>query len=308
MNRLGCLFTLLATVAIAATPACKKDDSDDTKSKKSSSKSAGKPPVTPDAFDVVALGAGNELYVFRSDNPSSTRRGKIEGANAEFEGIDVRPSDGLLYGLTTEGKLYQIELKLSGDNVSAKAVGGRKVADVAVGQGVAFDFNPKSKVEPDQGNALRVITPDTNSRLNPATAAIAGTDKPLVYRDDDENQGLEPKVVAAGYLNSFAGTDATVLFDIDTSIDALVRQGDPDPNEGVLVTVGYLGIDVGDVAGFDIVTTSTQDNKGLVNQAFLVSEDTFYEVDLDSGEADEVGPVGGVGRLRGVAVLPPTKR
>lgn len=325
-RRSSCLFSLLATVAIAAS-ACTGSTPGDSGPQADSADLSGtggsdvgqdggekegaeaRLPATPAAFDVVALGSNNQLFFFSSNNPGAVKRGQIDGADAEFEGLDVRSSDGLLYGLTTDGKLYQIDLDASGDDVVATATDGARVGDLAVGSGgVAFDFNPKSKVEPDQGNALRVITPTTNYRLNPATAAIAGTDTAVAYKADDENAGAEPQIVAAGYLNAYAGTTSTVLYDIDAGVDALVRQGDPDPNLGVLVTIGPLGVDVGDVAGFDIVTTGDPLGKSVVNNAFLVNDDTFYKVDLATGKATRIGPIDGASGLRGLAVMPPSGR
>ncbi|MCU0687432.1 MAG: DUF4394 domain-containing protein [Polyangiaceae bacterium] len=317
-RRSSCLFALFTAVAIAAV-GCSEDGPIEGGTKGGPEKASGAggagggetavaalPPATPAAFDVVALGENNQLFFFKSDDPGSVKQGEITGADDAFEGIDVRSSDGRLYGLTAGGKLYQIDLDVSGNAIVAEAVDGAQVGDLAVGEGgVAFDFNPKSKVEPDQGNALRVITTGDNYRLNPVTAKIAGTDTALAYKAGDDNEGAEPQVVAAGYLNAYAGTATTVLYDVDAGVDALVKQGDPDPNLGVLTTVGPLGIDVGDVAGFDIVTTSNPQSKALVNAAFLVNDDTFYEVDLATGEATEIGPIDGASALRGLAVLPP---
>jgi hypothetical protein len=56
-------------------------------------------------------------------------------------------------------------------------------------------------------------------------------------------------VTGAAYTNNFAAT-TTALFVIDSQMDALFRQ-DP-PNNGTLVSIGNLGVNVDADSGFDI--------------------------------------------------------
>ena len=80
-----------------------------------------------------------------------------------------------------------------------------------------------------------------------------------------------------GYTNSVAGTSATVLYDLDATTDKLYKQ-DP-PNDGKLVEVGSLNIDISGVAGFDIAAEA---NKAIA--ALSVKGVTgIYEVNLDNG-------------------------
>ena len=55
-------------------------------------------------------------------------------------------------------------------------------------------------------------------------ATVDGT---LKYADADANKGKTPRVTAAGYSNSFAGTKETALYDIDAATGAFVRQAPP---------------------------------------------------------------------------------
>ncbi|MBC8123706.1 MAG: DUF4394 domain-containing protein, partial [Gemmatimonadaceae bacterium] len=108
----------------------------------------------------------------------------------------------------------------------------------------------------------------------------------------------KPTVTAAAYTESVAGAKSTKLFDIDTGLDVLVFQ-DP-PNDGTLQTIGPLGVDFGPQTGFDILT----DPNG-VNRAFAASGSVLYTIDLLSGKATRVGPIGnGSLRLVGLAVAP----
>jgi Domain of unknown function (DUF4394) len=257
-------------------------------------------------YDVLALGDGNKLYSFKSNNTANVKTITVAGvkANTTLEGVDVRSSDGKLYGLGSDGTLYNVTIDLTGAS-TATVANGQVVANLAMGEGgIALDFNPASKLAgQDMGNALRLVDGAANYRLNPITATILGVpvvDSALTFKAGDANAGEIPNVVAAAYTNAFAGTTATTLFDIETGNDVLVRQGDPDPNLGVLTTVGSLGITIGDVAGFDIVSNNAV--TVVTNEAFLVTEGNFYKVDLGTGAATLVGTINGATALRGVSV------
>ena len=64
--------------------------------------------------------------------------------------------------------------------------------------------------------------------------------------------GLASTVLAGAYTNSFAGATATQLFDLDGTADFLALQNPP--NDGTLTNVGTtgLGVDISNLAGFDI--------------------------------------------------------
>ncbi|MCU0683742.1 MAG: DUF4394 domain-containing protein, partial [Polyangiaceae bacterium] len=102
--------------------------------------------------------------------------------------MDVRASDGLTYGLGSDGTLYKITISITGTG-SATAAEGKAVTALVLGEGgIAFDFNPASKLPADDmGNALRVIDGALNYRLNPVAATIAGTDTALTFKAGDAN-------------------------------------------------------------------------------------------------------------------------
>ena len=58
--------------------------------------------------------------------------------------------------------------------------------------------------------------------------------------------------MAGAYTNSWKGTKATTLYDIDAATGALVTQAPP--NDGVLNTVGPLGIKLDGPVAFNIVS------------------------------------------------------
>ena len=98
---------------------------------------------------------------------------------------------------------------------------------------------------------IRVTTvAGSNLRLHPQTASFSVTDRDLQYAATDPHAGANPNVVGSAYTNSFNGSRATVLYDIDSNLDILTIQNPP--NAGTLYTVGSLGVDTTDNVGFDV--------------------------------------------------------
>lgn len=162
-------------------------------------------------------------------------------------GIDVRPATGDLIGVGSGSVLYAIDP----DSGEATAIGEAFQPEVA-GELVGFDFNPTV-------DRIRLVT-DTgqNLRLNPETGQIgtnADTGEPTIdgdaaYAVGDANAGATPALSGAGYTNSVADAESTRLYVIDAAQGVLAIQ-DP-PNDGVLNTVGSLGVAVEGPLGFDI--------------------------------------------------------
>ncbi|MGR3200385.1 MAG: DUF4394 domain-containing protein, partial [Paracoccus sp. (in: a-proteobacteria)] len=89
------------------------------------------------------------------------------------------------------------------------------------------------------------------------------------------------------------------MYDIDTTIGALIRQ--TSPNDGTLAAIGKLGFEMDDTTpAFDIQTTEDG-----TNTAWLVAGGTIYNVDLETGMATQAGMLEGVeGDLIDVTVMP----
>jgi len=112
------------------------------------------------------------------------------------------------------------------------------------GSSFAFDFNPMV-------DRIRLAsTGGQNLRLNPDTGAVAMADKALVYKAGDPGAGIVPAALGAAYTNNVRAATSTTLYDVDTARDALVIQAPP--NDGVLTTVGALGVNLAGPLGFDI--------------------------------------------------------
>lgn len=179
-------------------------------------------------------------------------------------GIDFRPATGQLYGVGSSNRLYVIN-PATGES---RAVGGGAFTPTLNGSVVGFDFNPTV-------DRIRLVTANgQNLRLNPETGTVAATDGNL-------NPG-SPMITAVAYTNNKAGVTTTTLYDIDPNTDRLYRQ-DP-PNNGTLVDVGPLGLNVSAVGGFDI----GPDGRGIVSVVFDGKPELDY-IDLSTGKLQKLG-------------------
>jgi hypothetical protein len=98
---------------------------------------------------------------------------------------------------------------------------------------------------------LRIIGSDgTSLRANVDDGQVM-KDGSLKYAEGDKAAGKIPMVTAGAYSNSVKGTKETALYDIDSAMGTFLKQAPP--NDGVLTTLGSLGVKAETVA-FDIAT------------------------------------------------------
>jgi hypothetical protein len=231
---------------------------------------------------LIGLTSDNQLVAFRGGS-SQLRSVRIKGVEGRVIGIDVRPADGMLYGLTSTDKIYTIDPE-TGDSKLISTLSIPFKGNIRTG----IDFNPV----PDR---LRLVDARGNNfRVNVDTGMVT-EDAKLNFAATDVNAKATPQVTAAAYTNAFAGppsppnvtppTRTTQLFDIDSNLDVLVLQNPP--NDGTLTTIGSLGVDFRPSGEFDIFSP-----RPGVNFAFAVSGSTIYSIDLGSGAATTIGTIG----------------
>jgi hypothetical protein len=241
-------------------------------------------PADADDARLAALTDGDALLLFSATDPGHAERVDLKGVRGTLVGIDCRPSDGRLYGLGTTYDLYTID-----PATGAATTVSTLTTPFDGGARSGVDFNP-------QADRLRLVAASgQNLRVNVTMGATA-TDAALAYAAADPNHGRRPGVTAAAYANNRSGAPTTRLFDIDAELDVLALQ-EP-PNDGVLVTVGPLGADVGSRAGFDIVTDAAG-----TDRAFAAWAGTVYAIDLQTGAARALGTIAGSPEVIGLAAL-----
>lgn len=231
------------------------------------------------SIQLIGLDNNNTLFLFDSNNSRQTQTRSVTGITGNLLGIDFRPADGLLYGLTDTSNIYTI------NTATGAATFVSPLSTVfAAGFESGVDFNPV----PDR---LRIVgSNDQNLRADVVTGATL-VDGTLAYAAGDINVGVDPNLTAAAYSNSFAPSPdpnrTTQLFGIDFGLDILVQQNPP--NAGTLNTVGSLGVDFGSTGGFDIL--STKNGNIITNTAFAASGSSLYTINLSTGTATTVGTI-----------------
>ncbi len=239
-------------------------------------------------FVVYGLTTANNLIRFNSSRAitvlSTVPITGLQGGE-NLLGIDFRPATGELFGLGSTSRIYRINTTTG----AATSVGS--LTTPLAGTNFGFDFNPV----PDR---IR-ITSDTeqNLRANP-TDGTNVVDGPLAYATGDTNFGQNPNVVASGYTNSFGGSTTTTLYDIDSNLGVLAIQNPP--NNGTLNTVGRLGVNITGEAALDISPGNNSAFAALQVQGSAVS--ALYSVNLTTGAATIIGPIGGGAVIRGIAI------
>jgi hypothetical protein len=229
-------------------------------------------------------------------------------------GIDSRPATGQIFALgyndgatTNNAQLYTLA-------TTGVLTPVGSVLTLALGDDdtrVGFDFNPTV-------DRIRVVGKNGgNYRLNPVTGGIAATDGSLAYATTDANAGQTPGVGSAAYTNSYIGSTATTLYDLDEAASRLVRQ-DP-PNNGTLNTVGTLGVtnnSVFQASDIDIYFNPTTGQNvayltvSTLSLATFSASNQLYTVNLTTGATTAVGQLGsntqvGFGDIT-LAIAPPT--
>lgn len=276
---------LLASSIAVAFAGCGGDDDDDTDP-------ASAPAQAATAGDVFALTASNKLVSFNRDSAATVRTsvaitGLQSGEN--LVGIDFRPADGALYGVSSTGRLYTINTGTGAATLKSTlaADASDTTAPFAALAGTDFgvDFNPVA-------DRLRIVSAtDQSLRVNVDTGAVT--------TDGAINGGAaSSSVTGSAYTNSFANTATTTLFALDSATDTLYIQNPP--NDGTLSMPVALGVDAGSVSGFDIDAVT---NTGYA--VFTVGgARNLYSVNLAaaSAAATLVGGLGVTEDIRGIAV------
>ena len=210
----------------------------------------------------MAVTESGALLVFAADHPEVATQVSVRGLDGTLVGVDLRPADQRIYGLSTTNEIYAIDPSGGGEaklrcSLTVPFDGGARSG---------IDFNP-------QADRLRLVSAERqNLRVNVDIGAAA-VDRSAAYAPGDRNAGKRPAVAASAYTHSLPGAATTKLFNIDAAQDVLAVQ-DP-PNDGVQVTVGPLGVDFGPLAGFEIVTDSSGPGPGYAASGRSCSPSTW---------------------------------
>lgn len=236
---------------------------------------------TSQAVDVYGLSTRGQLVRFDSATPSSLSAAVfISGMNSNESliGIDFRPSNGILYGVGSFGRIYTLNTATGAASfVSTINVGGNPVGLNGVEFGV--DFNPAA-------DRLRLVSDlDMNLRINVDTGAT------ILDGTLTNSGGGDPNIVASAYSNNDNNPNTgTTLYNLDSASDMLTIQNPP--NNGTQTNVGSIGIDISALAGFDILTVGAGNTAYAALQNQNGSGSSFYTINLGTGMATAIGQIG----------------
>ncbi|MBX9676842.1 MAG: DUF4394 domain-containing protein [Methylotenera sp.] len=270
------------------------------------------------AASLVGLTTSNQLAFFDSTNVAASTLVGINGLSGgeRLVGIDLRPSNNTIYGVSDANNIYT----LSSTGQATFVAGLRTVSgDVSTpysirpSVGYGFDFNPVADFA--GGASLRFInTAGDNLAINVNTgAAVAG-----VVGNTASNIGTGYS--AAAYTNSTpnGSLGSTQLYYINSDTNTLSRHvpvaGATGTTPGAsfnapnIVTVGNLGLG----AGVDIVSA---DGFEIFSDSFAFAALTIvtgpgardaatnlYSINLQTGQATLAGLFNGT--LRGLTAAP----
>ncbi len=252
----------------------------------------------PNVSRALALTSTNQLVTFTIGAPGTTSSPvAITGLQAgeTLLGIDARPATGGIVGVGSTNRLYAID-RTTG---AATAIGATPFTPALVGTEVGVDFNPTV-------DRFRLVTDaGQNLRLHPNLGTVVGTDTNLAFAAGDANFGAIAREIAVAYDRNFGGATQTTMFGIDSNLDVLVTQGNVNaspnsPNSGQLFTVGALGVDTGDLAGFDISAFGG----GFLALTPTAGTSTLYSVNLATGGTTSLGAIGSGTVVRDLALVP----
>ncbi len=197
-------------------------------------------------------------------------------------GMDIRPADGKLYGVTNRQEIVTIDHK-TGKTQKVSTISG----EIEVSTVTVVDFNPVL-------DRLRIVDSNNGSHRINIKNGENTIDGILFFNQHDVNSDSVPRVIAGSYTNSVKNQITTELYNIDADTNSLVLQNPP--NAGMINTVAKLDIPLERVVSFNIVYHEGN------HQAWLANGNHLYEVNLKNGKTKSLGEISGfTGRLMDLA-------
>ncbi len=242
---------------------------------------------------VYAIGnGGSSLVSFLSNDPGNvTVIADFGGDGAFLDAIDFRPATGELYGYLDSADAY-FTVNLA--NAQLTQVSSMNVGATTNTFFLGMDFNPTI-------DRLRVVTDSAQNIVYNPNTGTATAFTSLFYADGDVNDGSPARVIDNAYTQNFAGATTTQQYGIDYGLNTLVTIAN---NDGVLTTIGSLGVDTDVYTGFDIFTDSNGVDTAYAILTGIDGVGGFYTINLDTGTATLVGNLGFSNQVYSLAVVP----
>ncbi len=258
------------------------------------------------AVDILAITVSNKLLRFKSGTPGtiihSVNITNLQSVNEQIVALYL--FDGKLHCITNASHIYRLDT-----TTGEASFFGSLPTHPLVGTNFGLTNTP-------QGYLQSVSDADQNSIVNPHSPPGSAPRTPLAYAAGDPHAGQNPNVVGAAFTRG-EPVGAT-MFDIDSNLDILARQGAADNNplsfeSGQLFTIGTLGVDTTGMVGFDIELSplicpcnNTALRTGATFASLTAPGDTvsrLYSIDLRTGAASLQGTIGGDEVVRDIVAV-----
>jgi len=240
------------------------------------------------AVTLIGLNSQNQISRINTANIGAAVNMDITGlaAGDRLVGMDTRPKDGKIYGVSLSNGLYTVD-EMTG---AASFVAALSLPVIQANLGYGIDFNPVADF--GTGASLRLVSSAGDNFAINATTGVVGN---------------AANKIAAGYtgvaytnatLMPASAPASTALYYIDANNDTLAM-APAAFNTPVITTVGALGVDVLKANGFEILAS------GEAYAAFNVDAGPslatgIYSINLATGAATLLGSYNGT--LSGLTV------
>ena len=241
------------------------------------------------AANLVAINSSNQIGVFDASNIGDAIFTTISGdaSGESFIGIDLRPSNNMVYGITRSNKIFTIDA-YSGNSTFVAALANPVVA---ASKSYGFDFNPVADI--GGASSLRLVSSTgDNYAVNVNTGAVTLA------------TSLIPGFTGVSYTNSNASNptlvpSSTALYYINSANDTLnvATTGFNNPSISI---IGSLGIDILSANGFEIDSNGIGYAAVNMDNGFLKSE--LIRINTMTGQAEWVSTFNGT--INGLTVAP----
>jgi cysteine-rich repeat protein len=279
-----------------------------------------------DSIPMLALSAtGTQILRFSSTSPGTTLAATVMGLTSgeTLVGLDWRPQTGQLVALginatANTGTLYRAEPR-SGRLIVIGTPGSLAFVDTAgdpvdlppAGTGYGIDVNPTT-------DRVRVVTNSgLNFRANPSSGApVDGDPATAGVNPDGTLSGLSAGtgLVGAAHTNNYGQapvSGVTTLYGLDADADGLVILSPAASGAAVgfvAIRAGSARLDFTASGGFDIaddvrVEVANEAADGVAYAALTVDGTSrLFALDLETGEATDLGAIGDGTPIGGLAV------
>jgi len=239
--------------------------------------------VPAQAEPIVGLTTTNALLSFDSATPTNgSALANITGLqvlNERILDIDLRPTTGVIYGVSNENRVYSLT---TGGVASFVGLLSTPLASDVIG----IDFNPVADLA--GAASLRIVSSTGQNFAFNVANGVTAVQTPI--------QASFSSVAYAN--NDLDPNTATSLYYVDMAADVL-KVATGAFNAPTITTIGALGFDVNGVNGFDISGSGA-------SFAAMTDKDTgksgLYTINLGTGAATLVGAFGIGGNT---AIAPP---